>query len=679
MQRRPSLVLADLTYDTVVVSIEYFPIALGYIGGYLQQTLPDAFNISLVKFPQELEKRLDEDAPDILALSFWPWNSQLTLEAIRHYRERRPDGLVLVGGANFPMDDPVRQEFFLKKHAELIDICICHDGEMGMRAACEAYLACGGERSRLLRAPILGCNILHYEEQKMLIGDYIPRPVVLDEIPSPYLNGLMDPFFDNMQLTPLLQHTRGCPFTCAYCWAGNRRNRNIRQFSIERVCAELEYIAERRKYSTNTNFAFADSNFGMYPSDEKIAEKIIELQKKYEYPGYFYTPYGKNNRERVTRIVENLENADAIVSLQTTDKNILNNICRENMSVEQCMDIVKSLHEKGIAVQTEIITALPGETRETHLQTLHDVINIGFDEVHPFTLMLLEGTPLTGGGAQEKYGWDKRYRILPRNFGKYRGNIVFEVETVVVGSNTFSYDDFIYTRSMHCAMRMVFNHTVYAEYIRYLKMHNADMYAFLIFFHAAMEADSGPIGQFFEHFQHEIVDELWTDKAELVRHFKKEENYATLLSGEVGENLLGKIKAMSIVDVYAALTRFYAGVVVRYLQETHAEVSIDEVEDICRHLLAKGDGLWGAENEALSRAVTLRHSVPRWIDEGFSQPLSSYCHDPREYVYTIPAHGQKIRQEILAQLTGDKSSLWKIVGSRVFLPAVFRRPEVLSC
>ena len=36
----------------------------------------------------------------------------------------------------------------------------------------------------------------------------------LDEIPSPYLTGILDKFFDG-NLTPFLETNRGCPFTCS--------------------------------------------------------------------------------------------------------------------------------------------------------------------------------------------------------------------------------------------------------------------------------------------------------------------------------------------------------------------------------------------------------------------------------------------------------------------------------
>ena len=78
--------------------------------------------------------------------------------------------------------------------------------------------------------------------------------------------------------------------------------------------------------------------------------------------------------------------------------------------------------------------------------------------------MFLEGADINTGVSQEKNKWDKRYRVLPRNFGKFKGKICLEVETVGVGTNTFSFEDYMYLRGFHGALRIVFNHAFFTEF-----------------------------------------------------------------------------------------------------------------------------------------------------------------------------------------------------------------------
>ena len=56
-------------------------------------------------------------------------------------------------------------------------------------------------------------------DNKPHISTSIERIRDLSEIPSPYLEGKMDEFFDG-KLQPTIQTTRGCPFTCTFCVEG---------------------------------------------------------------------------------------------------------------------------------------------------------------------------------------------------------------------------------------------------------------------------------------------------------------------------------------------------------------------------------------------------------------------------------------------------------------------------
>ena len=48
-----------------------------------------------------------------------------------------------------------------------------------------------------------------------------PRHREVSEIPSPWLTGIQDEFFDG-RLAPMIETNRGCPFTLHVLRAGNR-------------------------------------------------------------------------------------------------------------------------------------------------------------------------------------------------------------------------------------------------------------------------------------------------------------------------------------------------------------------------------------------------------------------------------------------------------------------------
>ena len=129
----------------------------------------------------------------------------------------------------------------------------------------------------LFKKPIDGCvsrnpdGLVQFSMPKMRIKE-------LDEIPSPYLTGIMDKFFDG-ELTPMIQTNRGCPFTCTFCVDGADTVNRVNQFGLDRVSLELNYIGKHIPKNINT-LQISDLNFGMYPRDLEICDDIVGIQKK---------------------------------------------------------------------------------------------------------------------------------------------------------------------------------------------------------------------------------------------------------------------------------------------------------------------------------------------------------------------------------------------------------------
>lgn len=673
--RDPKLIFfAELTYDTTVVSLEHFPIATGYIAGYAEKRFPGVFNYRIFKFAGPLLDAIDRDRPGILGLNHNCWNHNLGLLVAEHYRKAVPEGLVVFGGCSFPFDAEGQREFFLS-HPD-VDIFVPFDGEFGFAEVLGRYLREGMDRKRILSGEAIdGAAFLDRVDGLLRAGKTIDRPASLDEIPSPYLTGRLDEFFEDLRLTPMVQCTRGCPFPCAYCWAGNFYNRHVKHFSPERVAAELEYIAARRKGTGNRLLTFADSNFGMYEHDERAAEKIVELQKRWGFPSSFYSPCGKDNKERVFRIIRQIKNAAAIVSVQSTDPTIQRNVQRAPIDIDSYRQIVQQFKAIDIPVETEIITGLPGETVQTHLQTIRDLITLGVDEIHPFTLMFLPSTELSSPESQARNQWDKRYRIIPRNFGEYRGRICFEVETVGVGSNTYTFDDYLYLRGFHGALRVIFNHAFFSEFSSYLLGSGVDLFGFSLDFYEKAKTLTDSAGEQMRAFLREAREEIWSSRQELEAYYRQRENYEKLLTGEKGENLLGKYKMITVTDNFDAWCDFY------YSQALAAVRAVNpggdyagELQDIRTHVMCKSSGMLGEGNQngEIVRA-TLDHDIFAWIRDRFARPLSEYrLTGPTEAEYRISEEGQKSLRDLIRGHAGQKSSLWKAASSRFFLPEMFR-------
>ena len=103
-----------------------------------------------------------------------------------------------------------------------------------------------GNKEQIFASSIDGCVFIDPKTKnkkniKLMRGKHLDRIKDLDEIPSPYLNGMLDKFFDG-KLTPFIETNRGCPFTCSF-FIGNDYFHKLNKFS-ERVKDEIYYIGK---------------------------------------------------------------------------------------------------------------------------------------------------------------------------------------------------------------------------------------------------------------------------------------------------------------------------------------------------------------------------------------------------------------------------------------------------
>src|SRR3990167_163074 len=88
-------------------------------------------------------------------------------------------------------------------------------------------------------------------------------------------------------------------FKCTFCaWGRGGLTVKYKFHGLDRVKKELEWCAKNK-----INYIFnADSNFGMHPRDEEIAEYLVQLKTETGYPEKFRTCYGKNTNDRIFKI-----------------------------------------------------------------------------------------------------------------------------------------------------------------------------------------------------------------------------------------------------------------------------------------------------------------------------------------------------------------------------------------
>jgi len=323
--RSLKIYLCDLTYDTVTLSTDAFPLNVGYIASYAKKQFQNKLEITIFKYIDKLESALESNPPDIIGFSNYAWNRQISKEMSKIFLQRRPKGLVIWGGPNFPADLPSQQIFF--KNFPEIDIYVPIEGEVGFSNIVEKVLeknSIDNLRDSVLNTPIPGC-ITRLSSGELKFGFSEKRIKQLDEIESPYLSGVLDEFFDG-RLVPMIQTNRGCPFSCTFCNDGSDDVRMVNQFTSKRVDDELKYIANKVPKNTHS-LHISDLNFGMYAKDMEVCDSINHIQQKHDYPKFVKVTSGKNKQERISEAIQKLGGSTYMsLSVQSLNDQILSNI-----------------------------------------------------------------------------------------------------------------------------------------------------------------------------------------------------------------------------------------------------------------------------------------------------------------------------------------------------------------
>ena len=164
--------LGDLTYTTLSLATDAFPLNVGFIAAYASKVFGKEIDITLFKYVDDLEQALNDTPPDILALSNYPWNFNLGQEFFRMARALSPDTICVMGGPNIPLEDEGRDQFV--KRNTLSTSTAYLEGEEAFRALMRRAMETGLDREAMKATPIDGF-IHRVSDTEVVKGTMLPR------------------------------------------------------------------------------------------------------------------------------------------------------------------------------------------------------------------------------------------------------------------------------------------------------------------------------------------------------------------------------------------------------------------------------------------------------------------------------------------------------------------------
>ncbi len=521
----------DLVHDWEKVSVWTIPLNIGLVASYTKKIYPDA-EVRLFKHPEEMIKAIRQESPDVVALAYYAWNPNLNNLMLKLTKEHDPNILTVGGGptvTNLTFNVEGGTAFF--KYAPDCDTYVINQGEKGFVEIINRFIEVDGNLAKLKREPIEGCLTNDMAHGIVMVGEKLTSLDSLDEIPSPYLNGMLDPFLEKRYI-PLLETNRNCPYQCTFCAFGVGDTKLLK-FDLDRVFAEIDHIAS----STKADYLITtDTNFGIIERDKDIAKKIHEAHMKYGFPGILCVVWNKSLPDRVRRVAKEFKGlAQVGASMQSLSSEVLTAIKRKNITLDNVTDIRDEVQTSSDAkLFSELISGLPTQTLASHIEDNKRLMDTGA-EVFNYGMRFLLGTEMDTKESREKYYKRTGWRLQDDAFGVYDGVTIFEGEELAQESTTMSHDDFRLLRVLHFFLQFMWGKKFFLDFLMFFKglgIHPMDMVRVV-----AEEFDNatGSLVEIRERFMADYQLEQFETYEEMHEYWSIPENLERLREGGYGK------------------------------------------------------------------------------------------------------------------------------------------------
>lgn len=654
-QDHPALVyLAELTHSPERTNSHMMPLAIGNVAACLAERFGDRLECELFKYPDDLDRALQDRVPDIMMFSNYCWCEELTRAWADIVRGAGPETLIVYGGPNFPLDEGRQQGFFARHEA--LDVYLRGEGEPAAVELVGAWFQSGGAR-RPIREGSHGNAVIRRPDGSLDRGPDLPRMTHLDELPSPWQAGLMDKFFDGT-LTPILQTNRGCPFSCTFCNSGVRSNSKIAHYSVGRVLGDLRAVAERVRTlaPTTTTLTLADDNFGMYERDIEIAREIRRMRDEEGFPTAMLATTGKNRKDLIFESVELLgELIPMTASVQSMNLGTLEAVKRRNIKLDVFLDIQKELIRKDLVSYSELILGLPGETRQSFFDGVRALMDANVQNIHMNQLVLAPGSILESDAERREHQIETSWRVVPSAVSFARGRPVLDVEEIATATSTMSRQDFLDCRDLQIWVIIFYAGRRFYYLQKLLHQNGLSHFDFILELQRRLPAAAPEVRAIFEGYRQEAKEELFDSPGAARDFYRDPENLDRLLSGEIGNALIKKYIVLAQMTHWNPVTRFARAGAESLLADRLDAATRAELDAVFGYV--EGTAILNESLRRIRQEVVrvLPFDVAAWINDGFSRPLRSYGGEANGFRHTWRLDDATLRhfEKILGRFEDD--------------------------
>ena len=373
------LIQAEITSGPI--NEHYLPFSVGCIWAYTNQfeDIKSNFKLCDVIWRRDrqtnvLDKIID---PDIVGFSCYVWNHKWNLTLAKKIKNKYPNCLIVFGGPS------VNEEW---TNYKFIDVAMFGEGEVAW--------------AELLRL---------YQDNKIIPRYWNnPRQNDIANFPSPYTTGFFDKIIEenpDVSWFMMLETNRGCPYHCTFCgWGADYLNK-LKNFNLHRVEEEIAWAITH-----NIHWMFIiDANSGIMK--ERDVEIAWMIRRAIETPGSKIRRVTFNHAKNLNEHCFEMEKIiqdwtyGLEIAIQSMHQPTLTAAKRINMGMNNLERAYALCRKYGIRYYTELVLGLPEETKETYINGLMQLLELGqHDSVKTYPCTVIPNSEMDTLEYQERYG-----------------------------------------------------------------------------------------------------------------------------------------------------------------------------------------------------------------------------------------------------------------------------------
>jgi hypothetical protein len=305
--------------------------------------------------------------PAVVGFSMYVWNRGMCGEMADELRRRLP-GIVIFAGGPEATADPGGV-----LSGTSFNFIISGEGEGPFAAVCTRL----SEGGAVCGIP----GVATRAEAGISLTPALPF-TNLDDIPSPWLNGVIDA---GEYPGILWQLSRGCAFSCDFCF-DSRGSHGVRRFSLERVEAELRHFAGQGV----SQIFVLDSTFNQ---DQRRAKTILRMIARIAPQIHLHFEVRSEFIDREMAELFAGITCSLQIGLQSADPQVLKQVGR-TFRRDDFVSRTMLLNDSGAVFGFDLMYGLPGDTVAGFRNSLDFALGLYPNHLDIFPLAILPGTAL---------------------------------------------------------------------------------------------------------------------------------------------------------------------------------------------------------------------------------------------------------------------------------------------